>query len=188
MDNWKIYTKTGDKGQTSLIGGTRVPKHHIRIEAYGTVDELNSFVGLIRDHDINPHYKDVLLQIQENLFIAESLLAKDETKTVMQLPCLQESDVRLLEQEIDTMNEALPDLHNFILPGGHITASHAHVARCICRRAERIIIALSEQAEIADIIIKYINRLSDYFFVLARKLALDNGAADVLWKARNCEE
>ncbi len=188
MDNWKIYTKTGDKGQTSLIGGTRVPKHHIRIEAYGTVDELNSFVGLIRDHDINPHYKDVLLQIQENLFIAESLLAKDQNKTVMQLPCLQESDVTLLEKEIDTMNEALPDLHNFILPGGHITASHAHVARTVCRRAERIIISLSEQAEIPEIIVRYINRLSDYFFVLARKLALDKGAEDVLWKARDCKE
>ncbi len=188
MDNWKIYTKTGDKGQTSLIGGTRVPKHHIRIEAYGTVDELNSFVGLIRDHDIDPHYKDVLLQIQENLFIAESLLAKDHNKTVMQLPCLQESDVTLLEQEIDTMNEALPDLHNFILPGGHITASHAHVARTVCRRAERIIILLSEQAEIPEIIVRYINRLSDYFFVLARKLAQDKGAEDVLWKARDCKE
>lgn len=188
MDNWKIYTKTGDKGETSLIGGTRVPKFHIRIEAYGTVDELNSFVGLIRDQDIAPHYKDVLLQVQENLFIAESLLAKDENQTVMQLPCLRESDVKLLEQEIDTMNEVLPDLHNFILPGGHITASHAHVARTVCRRAERIIIALSQQAKVPEIIVRYINRLSDYFFVLARKLAWDKGAADVIWKARECNE
>ncbi len=187
MESWKIYTKTGDKGQTSLIGGKRVPKYHLRIEAYGTVDELNSFVGLIRDHDINPHYKDILLQIQDCLFIAESLLAKDESDKVIQLPCLKESDISLLETEIDTMNEELPQLSNFILPGGGMAASYAHVARCVCRRAERIIIDLSEKMPVEEIIIKYLNRLSDYFFVLARKLAQDKGAGDIIWKARACE-
>jgi len=187
MDNWKIYTKTGDKGETSLIGGRRVPKHHLRIEAYGTVDELNSFVGLIRDHDIDPYYKTILLRIQECLFIAESLLAKDEKAEQIKLPCLRESDISLLEEEMDRMNEELPELHNFILPGGHVVASHAHVARTICRRAERIIIALAEKMPVQEIIIRYMNRLSDYFFVLARKLAQDKGASDILWKARACE-
>ncbi len=187
MEKWKIYTKTGDKGHTSLIGGTRVPKHHIRIEAYGTIDELNSFIGLVRDQDINTHYKEVLLQIQENLFIAESLLARDENSGTVQLPCLRESDISLLENEIDNMNQHLPELQHFILPGGHSTVSHAHVARCVCRRAERIIIAVAEQAPVPEIVIRYINRLSDYLFVLARKLAYDNGAEDVVWKARKCE-
>jgi len=186
METWKIYTKTGDKGETSLIGGKRVPKYHMRIEAYGTVDELNSFVGLIRDQNINPHYKEVLLNIQENLFIAESILANDEQSNTRNLPCLRDEDILQLETEIDKMNEALPELHNFILPGGHPTVSSTHVARCVCRRAERIIIALSEKTEVPEIIIRYINRLSDYFFVLARKIALDNGVPDVLWKARNC--
>ena len=187
MESWKIYTKTGDKGETSLIGGKRVPKDHLRIEAYGTVDELNSFVGLIRDHDINSHYNEILLQIQECLFIAESLLAKDETDKIIQLPCLKESDITLLETEIDVMNEELPELTNFILPGGGMAASYAHVARCVCRRAERIIITLSDKMQVQEIIIKYINRLSDYFFVLARKLAQDAGASDIIWKARACE-
>jgi cob(I)alamin adenosyltransferase len=187
MDTWKIYTKTGDKGETSLIGGKRVPKYHHRIEAYGTVDELNSFVGLIRDHEINPHYKNILLQIQECLFIAESLLAKDETDKIIQLPCLKESDIRLLETEIDSMNDEIPQLSNFILPGGGMAASYAHVARCVCRRAERIIIELSEKMPVQEIIIRYFNRLSDYFFVLARKLAQDEGAGDIIWKARECD-
>jgi cob(I)alamin adenosyltransferase len=187
MDNWKIYTKKGDKGETSLIGGTRVPKNHIRIEAYGTLDELNSFVGLLRDQDIHPHYKKILLNIQENLFIAESLLAAEPPSENQKLPCLTEKDIVLLENEIDEMNESLPTLENFILPGGHNSVSLAHVARCICRRAERIIITLDNIAPVPAFIIKYINRLSDYFFVLARKLALDNNVEDVLWKARKCE-
>ncbi len=186
MESWKIYTKTGDKGETSLIGGKRVPKYHMRIEAYGTIDELNSFVGIIKDQDINSHYKEVLLNIQENLFIAESILAKDDKSQIKNLPCLREDDILQLETEIDTMNEELPELNNFILPGGHPIVSHTHVARCVCRRAERIIIALSEKVEVPEIIIRYINRLSDYFFVLARKVALDKGVPDILWKARNC--
>ncbi len=187
MQTKKIYTKTGDKGETSLIGGTRVPKYHMRIEAYGTIDELNAFVGLIRDQPIKAQYKDILLQIQENLFIAESLLANEDKELGKKLPCLREKDIHLLEKEMDKMNLELPPLHHFILPGGHVTVSHAHVARCICRRAERIIIALAEKEAIAPIIIRYINRLSDYFFVLARKLALDNGTGDLIWKARACE-
>jgi cob(I)alamin adenosyltransferase len=188
MDNsFKIYTKTGDKGETSLIGGTRVPKYHIRIEAYGTIDELNSFIGLIRDQNIEPHYRDILLQIQENLFIAESVLAYDPEAGSRKLPCLREQDITILEEEMDRMNEKLPDLHNFILPGGHTTVSYAHVARCVCRRAERIIIELSEKNPIPEVIIRYINRLSDYLFVLARKIAFDNGVEDVVWKARKCE-
>lgn len=187
MNEWKIYTKTGDKGETSLIGGKRVPKYHIRIEAYGTIDELNSFVGLLRDQNIDPHYKKILLDVQQNLFVAESILARDEDAPEIKLPCLKEEDVLVLEREIDEMNKYLPELRNFILPGGHPAVSYAHVARCICRRGERIIIGLSEQMPIPEIIVKYINRLSDYFFVLARKLAVDNGVDDVLWKAERCE-
>lgn len=183
---WKIYTKTGDKGETSLIGGKRVPKDHSRIEAYGTIDELNSFVGLIGANDIDQHYKDVLLKIQDKLFVAESLLAKDEHSEV-KLPCLHESDIELLESEIDAMNENLPQLTNFILPGGHRSAAHAHVARTVCRRAERLIITLSAHFEIPMIVIKYINRLSDYFFVLARKLSHDNKTGDIVWKSEPCE-
>lgn len=187
MDDWKIYTKTGDKGETSLIGGKRVPKYHLRIEAYGTVDELNSFIGLIRDHQIDPHYRNVLLRIQENLFVAESLLAKDEGDTRVKLPCLNEEDVTMLEQEIDAMNEALPTLSHFILPGGTPETSFAHVARCVCRRAERITIELSEKMPVPEICVRYLNRLSDYLFVLARKLAFDKGVEDILWKSKACE-
>jgi len=181
-ENWKIYTKTGDKGETSLIGGTRVPKYHDRIEAYGTVDELNSYIGLIRDQLDNNHYKDILLEIQDRLFTAESLLAADkETKT---LPHLKEEDILLLEKEIDEMNLQLPELRSFILPGGNTIISHCHIARCICRRTERIIIRLAVNYSVEDIIIKYFNRLSDYLFVLARKLGKDNNIPDQLWKAR----
>ncbi len=187
MDEWKIYTRTGDKGETSLIGGKRVAKNHIRIEDYGTVDELNAHVGLIRDQDIDPHFKTVLLQIQENLFIAESLLAKDETNHEVKLPCLKETDITQLEKEMDTMNEDLPTLNHFILPGGHTTVSYAHIARCVCRRAERIIISLAEQAPVDEIIIRYVNRLSDYLFVLARKIAKDLGKEDTIWTSEKCK-
>jgi cob(I)alamin adenosyltransferase len=187
MENWKIYTKTGDKGETSLIGGKRVPKYDMRIEAYGTVDELNSFVGLLRDQEIDPYYKNVLLQIQDRLFVAESLLAKDESNKEVKLPCLKNDDILFLENEIDSMNEKLPPLGNFILPGGHPAVSLAHVARCVCRRAERIIIQLSEQYPVEDIVIQYFNRLSDYFFVLARKIGQDTGVGDLLWKAKRCD-
>jgi cob(I)alamin adenosyltransferase len=181
----KIYTKTGDQGKTSLIGGTRVLKFHPRIEAYGTIDELNSFIGLIRDHDIAPHFKEVLLEIQDRLFTAESLVALDPaSKTEVKLPQLHDSDIELLEKEIDTMNEVLPELSSFLLPGGHPVVSYCHVARCVCRRAERLIIRLNQSQTVPDKVIPYLNRLSDYLFVLARRLGKDANATETPWKAR----
>ena len=178
----KIYTKGGDKGETSLLGGTRVPKYHERIEAYGTVDELNSFVGLVRDMVNNDHVKDILLKVQHNLFVAESHLASDQPENTENLPSLTVDDITLLENEIDIMNEDLPLLRSFILPGGHVAVSYCHVARTVCRRAERLTIKLNEKYEIDGLIVKYLNRLSDYFFVLGRKLSKDFGVGDVLWK------
>jgi len=180
--NLKIYTKQGDKGETSLIGGTRVPKYDERIEAYGTVDELNSFVGLIRDQDIDLHYKQVLLNIQNILFVVESHLASDNPESVSKLPSISNKDILILENEIDKMNEELPELKSFILPGGHTTVSYCHIARTICRRAERLTIKLTEKYNIDEIVVKYLNRLSDYFFVLARKLTKDLKVNEVLWK------
>ncbi|MFO8129904.1 MAG: cob(I)yrinic acid a,c-diamide adenosyltransferase [Bacteroidales bacterium] len=182
---WKIYTKMGDKGETSLMGGTRVPKYHKRIEAYGTLDELNAYIGLVRDQEIDAQYKKTLIEIQDRLFTIESMLAKDPEKTIPRdLPAIVEKDVRLLEKEIDQMNEDLEPLQNFILPGGHTTVSHCHVARCVCRRAERLVISLASEHVVDELNIKYLNRLSDYLFVLARKLAKDLGAAETPWKAR----
>jgi cob(I)alamin adenosyltransferase len=181
----KIYTKTGDQGKTSLIGGTRVLKFHPRIEAYGTIDELNSYIGLIRDHDIAPHFKEILLEIQDRLFTAESLVALDPaSKIEVKLPQLHDSDIELLEKEIDAMNEVLPELSSFILPGGHPVVSYCHVARCVCRRAERLIIRLNQSQTVPDKVIPYLNRLSDYLFVLARRLGKDVNATETLWKAR----
>lgn len=180
----KIYTKTGDKGQTSLIGGTRVPKHHIRIEAYGTVDELNSWVGVLRDSINDTGVTDLLIEIQDRLFTMGSLLAADPEKSKMKLPELEEGDITRLEQAIDAMNEALPPMRSFVLPGGHIIVSHCHVARCVCRRAERNVIHLTETAELNPLITQYLNRLSDYLFVLSRKLTQDLGATETPWKPR----
>jgi cob(I)alamin adenosyltransferase len=180
----KIYTKTGDKGETSLIGGKRVPKYHERIEAYGTLDELNAYIGLLGDLAIDSHTRDTLMEIQDRVFTAESLLAAENPDDYSWLPRLVEDDVVLLEKEIDKMNETLPELKSFVLPGGHISASHCHIARCICRRAERETIKLAEQVKIDDLIIKYLNRLSDYLFVLSRKLVLDNNCKERPWKAR----
>lgn len=184
MSKGKIYTKTGDKGHTSLLGGRRVPKYHLKIEAYGTIDELNAFVGLLRDQQIGTDHKGALLEIQDRLFTAESLIARDQGGEQIPLPELVEGDVLFLEREIDKMNQALPELDHFILPGGHPAVSYAHVARCICRRAERIIINLSQDYPVEDLIIRYFNRLSDYFFVLARKIAQDLGVPDNPWKPR----
>jgi cob(I)alamin adenosyltransferase len=181
---FKIYTKGGDKGETSLLGGTRVAKSHDRVEAYGNLDELNSFLGLIRDHPINPHYREVLIRMQENLFIAEALIARDPEKETRALPVLSDEEITLLETEIDAMNEELPDLTNFILPGGHLLVSYCHVARTVCRRAERSLIRLNQISPVEDIIIKLINRLSDYLFVLARKVGKDNGATETAWIAK----
>jgi len=187
-NNWKIYTKTGDKGETSLIGGTRVPKYHDRIEAYGTLDELNSFVGHLRDQLTEEHIRKILLHVQENLFIAESLLATDdEVEISRELPNLLEEDVVELELEIDRMNLILPDLNSFILPGGHPMVSLCHVCRTVCRRGERLIIRLASETSVEPLLIKYINRLSDYLFVLARQLAFDLNVDDLPWKHPHSE-
>lgn len=181
---FRIYTKTGDKGETSLIGGTRVPKHHIRIEAYGTVDELNSYIGLIRDQEIEKRSFDTLIEIQDRLFTIGSLLAADPEKSKMKLPQLSETDVEFLEKEIDEMDKHLPEMKSFVLPGGHTTVSYCHITRCVCRRAERLTIHLATESPVDDLIIKYLNRLSDYLFTLSRKLAQDLNANEIPWKAR----
>lgn len=181
---FKIYTKGGDKGQTSLLGGTRVPKYHPKIDAYGTVDELTSFIGLIRDQDIDSHYKEVLIRIQNHLFTAEAWLASDKEESTVGLPSIIEEDVLFLEREIDSMNDQLPSINSFILPGGHPTVSYCHIARTICRRSERLCIKLSESYPVDDIIIKFLNRLSDHLFVLSRKLSQDLNAVETPWKPR----
>jgi len=181
---FKIYTKTGDKGQTSLIGGTRVPKFDIRIESYGTVDELNSHIGLIRDQSIDSNTREVLIEVQDRLFTIGSLLAADPEKNKMTLPQISEKDIELLESEIDKMNETLPEMKFFVLPGGHTTISFCHIARCVCRRAERCVLKLNEQAPVNELIYKYLNRLSDYLFVLSRKITADLNAPETPWKPR----
>ncbi len=181
---FKIYTKTGDKGLTGLIGGTRIPKFDIRIEAYGTVDELNSNIGLIRDQAIDDNSRAVLIEIQDRLFTIGSLLAADPEKNKMVLPQISESDIELLEKQIDAMNEHLPEMKSFVLPGGHTTVSFCHIARCVCRRAERSVLRLNEEHFVNELIYKYLNRLSDYLFVLSRKLTLDNNAEETPWKPR----
>lgn len=179
----KIYTKTGDKGQTSLFGGARLPKHHIRIEAYGTVDELNAYIGLVRDATENDAIKAVLKEVQDRLFTIGSNLASDPSKEMI-TPDVYEADIELLEKEIDQMTSELPPLKNFILPGGHTTVSFCHLARCVCRRTERLVVALAENEKVDLIIIQYLNRLSDYLFTLGRALARNLGVAEVAWKPR----
>lgn len=179
----KIYTKTGDKGTTSLIGGTKVPKSHLRIEAYGTVDELNSYIGLCRDLINDPVSISILQEIQDRLFTIGSSLACDPVKEPkMKIPDLKEDDVVLLEKEIDRMNDIVPAMKSFVLPGGHPTVSHLHIARCICRRAERCCVRLEEETE--PLILKYLNRLSDYLFVLARYMSHSLNVPEVPWKPR----
>ena len=180
----KIYTKTGDKGLTSLIGGTRVAKHHIRIESYGTVDELNSYIGLICDQDIAAHDKQVLKQIQDRLFTIGSSLAADPEKSKMVIPDLYLADVELLEKEMDAMNEQLPELRHFILPGGSNAISYCHIARCVCRRAERITVQLAEESPVDEKVTIYLNRLSDYLFTLARKIGHENSIPENKWMPR----
>lgn len=180
----KIYTKTGDKGQTSLIGGTRVPKYHIRIEAYGTVDELNSYIGLISCQSIDIHHQQVLKEIQDRLFTIGASLASDPERSKMKVPDLVENDIALLEREMDKMNEALPELKHFILPGGSTIVSYCHLARCVCRRAERLTVHLAEESFVDSNITIYLNRLSDYLFVLSRKLNVDEGATENIWIPR----
>lgn len=182
----KIYTKTGDLGLTSLIGGTKVPKSHLRIETYGTVDELNSYIGLIGDLIEDTHSKIILKEIQDRLFTVGSSLACDPDKEpLMKIPDLKETDIELLENEIDRMNEVLTPMKYFILPGGHITISSTHVARCICRRAERLCVNMQEHGLFVDpLVIKYINRLSDYLFVLSRHVGHLLKVEEVSWKPR----
>lgn len=180
----KIYTKSGDKGLTSLIGGTRVPKHDLRIESYGTVDELNSYIGMIKDYDLNQHDKDTLSEIQDRLFTIGASLASDPDKSKMKIPDLHLSDVTLLENQIDLMNETLPELRHFVLPGGTQVVSFCHIARCVCRRAERIVVHLSNESFVDEIVIVYLNRLSDYLFVLARKLCFDLSIPENQWNPR----
>ena len=178
----KIYTKTGDKGTTSLFTGTRVPKHHIRIESYGTLDELNSWLGLLRDQDIDPKYQNVLATIQDKLFTVGAILATEPSKdNRLKIQRVQSKDIVLLEEEMDTMNTALPPMTHFVLPGGHTIVSYCHIARTVCRRAERMISYLHENDPVPDTLLAYINRLSDYLFVLARKLSKDLGAKEVKW-------
>ena len=180
----KIYTKTGDKGLTSLIGGTRVPKSSLRIECYGTVDELNSYIGLVRDQEVNAGRRPLLKEIQDRLFTMGSALAADPEKSKMKLPDLHAADVTLLEDEMDRLNADLPELRAFILPGGHPAVSHAHVARCVCRRAERLVIHLAEDSFVAELVVVYLNRLSDFLFVLSRAMAHELGVEEVTWQAR----
>ena len=184
----KIYTKTGDKGTTALFGGTRVPKHHIRIESYGTVDELNSHIGLVKDQEVNEHTRTILNRVQDRLFTLGAILATDPDKAILKsgkerlsIPTITSEDIELLELEIDKMNESLPEMTHFVLPGGHPSVSICHIARCVCRRAERMATALYEIEPFSELVLQYLNRLSDYLFVLARKLSKDLHANEVKW-------
>lgn len=184
----KIYTKTGDKGQTSLFGGTRVPKYHRRIEAYGTIDELNSFIGLIRDQGIDTNSRNVLIKIQQNLFTIGAMLATDSSKETLKsgkdrlkIAKINIKSISLLENEMDKMLSILPPMKHFILPGGHPTVSYCHIARSVCRRAERITTQLNDSDHLNEDLLIYLNRLSDYLFVLARKLSIDHKAQEILW-------
>jgi cob(I)alamin adenosyltransferase len=181
----KIYTKQGDKGGTGLLGGHKVKKSHDRLEAYGSIDELNSWVGMIRSYPIPEKESEIIIQIQRRLFMIGSYLAYDAenaTKPVNDLPMINDEHVTCLEHEIDRMNKELPDLSNFIMPGGDPQSGACHLARTVCRRAERRVVALCESININSVIIRYLNRLSDYFFVLARYLSKQNKTNEILWK------
>lgn len=180
---FRIYTKTGDKGETALFGGRRVPKSHLRVDAYGTVDELNSFTGWLRDSVNNTHIRGVLAHIQHRLFTVGAHLASDPEKHPP-VPDLIPADIELLEKEMDSIDAALPPLKHFILPGGHPAVSVCHVCRTVCRRAERLAVALHDSEPVEAIVLQYLNRLSDYFFMLARQLAHDLGAEEVIWNPR----
>lgn len=187
---FKIYTKTGDKGQTSLLGGKRLPKHHIRIEAYGTIDELNSHIGLLRDVINDAQKSGLLVYVQDRLFTIGSHLAADPEKTSdnktgkIALPVLTEEDITILEKDIDAMNALVPEMKSFVLPGGHIHVSYCHIARCVCRRAERAVLRLAENEAVDELHYKYLNRLSDYLFMLARWLTFQLNAPEVPWKPK----
>ncbi len=180
----KIYTKTGDAGTTALLGGTRVGKNHLRLEAYGSLDELNSWIGLLRDFTVNSSRREPLKKIQDMIFTLGSHLATAPGKNIRHLPSYTPQDVIALEQEIDKMEEGLAPLQNFILPGGHVEVSQCHIARCVCRRAERLVVALHEHEPLDEIILAFLNRLSDYLFALARRMSHELGATEVPWQPR----
>lgn len=180
----KIYTKTGDIGETSLFGGRRVSKSELRIESYGTVDELNSWIGLLRDVNTNEGERELLKEIQDRLFTVGSSLAADPENDKLKTPDLHEADVELLEKAIDGMDEVLEELRHFVLPGGHVFVSYCHIARTVCRRAERLAVALHHHEAVHPLSIKYLNRLSDYLFTLSRKMAHDLKAEEVKWLPR----
>jgi cob(I)alamin adenosyltransferase len=177
----KVYTRKGDKGTTGLIGGTRVPKYALRIDSYGTVDELNSYIGLLRDKALTNEFKKELIFIQDRLFTLGSLLAEDAEKSKMKLPQVNQSDIDALEESIDKMDTELPPMKSFVLPGGHETVSFCHIARCVCRRAERLVTELSEEVELNGLVLAYLNRLSDYLFVYSRLLSVKLNAEEIPW-------
>ncbi|MBT8280158.1 MAG: cob(I)yrinic acid a,c-diamide adenosyltransferase [Muriicola sp.] len=184
----KIYTKTGDQGTTALFGGTRVPKHHIRIESYGTVDELNTWLGLLRDQEIKNRHKEILMKVQKDLFTIGAILATDPDKAVLKsgkerldIPKIRKEEIQMLEDEMDRMDESLPEMTHFILPGGHQVVSYCHIARTVCRRAERMACLLNEHQPFDPDVLSYMNRLSDYLFVLSRALAFELKADEIKW-------
>lgn len=180
----KIYTKTGDAGKTSLLGGSRVAKYHLRIEAYGTVDELNSHIGLLRSYDLEEPVHKRLIEIQDHLFTLGAQLATEPGDRKVKIPKLSNDQVAYLEKAIDAMEEELPPMRNFVLPGGHLAVAQAHVARCVCRRAERIVLHLNDESDVPAPIPVYLNRLSDFLFVLSRKLGQDLKAEEIPWKPK----
>ncbi|HAW52704.1 MAG TPA: cob(I)yrinic acid a,c-diamide adenosyltransferase [Flavobacteriales bacterium] len=177
----KIYTKKGDNGETSTLGGSRLVKHHIKIEAYGTVDELNAYLGMLRDQEISQAIKNEVILIQDRLFSIGSYLASDQDKKDQRLPDLKSEFIEDLERQIDKMDELLPVMKNFILPGGHPAVSVCHISRCVCRRAERRVSELGEIERINPVILPFLNRLSDYLFMLGRKISLDLHAKEIPW-------
>lgn len=178
----KIYTKKGDKGKTQLLGGSIVDKNHVKLECYGTIDELNSFIGNIYDQDLKEFHKGTLLNIQNQLFNLGSVISFDGKKDKIKLPNITSKNIEMLEKTIDKMEESLPMLKNFILPSGHPTSSKCHIARTVCRRAERNLVALSKISEIDNLHLQYLNRLSDYLFVLSRAILLENNAKEIEWE------
>jgi cob(I)alamin adenosyltransferase len=180
----KIYTKTGDQGTTALFGGKRVSKADLRIDSYGTVDELNAHIGLLRDQEVNHNRKIFLVEIQDRLFTIGSILATEPGNKKVKTPALQEEDIQSLEKEIDGMETELPPMRVFVMPGGHPSVSVGHIARTVCRRAERLAVALDQQEKVDMLVIRYLNRLSDYLFMLCRKMANELGAEETPWKPR----
>lgn len=178
----KIYTKTGDKGNTSLLGGTRVPKYHVRIEAYGTVDELNASMGMLGEEQVLQSFLPLIREVQNKLFTLGSILANDPKKSHFEIPGIEEADIKNLEDAIDQLNDQLDLLKNFVLPGGHSANAWAHICRTVCRRAERRVVELAEQTELDPKVIRYLNRLSDWLFMVARFASKQSGAEEIIWK------